>query len=103
MTQAAALHQAYPLLGAKLSRPTVPVYRADGTIFDRWNRQDMQRTSCVSMIASVARRKDKAISRIYLKALPNEVCRPIAEDNTTCVRDGRGYRHHKARCEAYAE
>lgn len=103
MTQSIALHQAYPLLGAKLSRPTVPVYRADGTIVGRADRKDMERTNFVSLIASVARRADKAISRIYLKALPNEVCRPIAEDNNTCVRDGRSYKHHGARCAAYAE
>ena len=89
------------LLGRRLARPEVPVYWADGTRRSMAEKRTMADDGFVAAIASVVRRADGAICRIFLKARPNEIGRQIAEDSQTTARWGRGFRHLPERCEAY--
>ena len=94
-----------------LSNPINEVRKVDGTFFMRATQQQiLTMLSYGVLVPNMTEagklqhwklKKGTSINRLRstLKSGSGHVS---AEDSKTCVRDGRGYRHHPQRCAAYA-
>lgn len=69
-------------LEIKLAKQRVPVYAACGTRLGEYRRDAVQALFDVGRVARAVRRKDAAISRVYLLAMPNEIASRITAQAT---------------------
>ena len=93
-----------------LSNPINEVRKVDGTSFMRATQAQMLTMLAYGVLEAELSetgkvrhwkvKKGTSLSRLRLTLKSNggSIC---AEDNKTCVRDGRGYRHHMQRCAAF--
>lgn len=91
-----------PLSTLKLARAKVPVYAVDSKRrVSEWTLADIRHYYECGRIAHFVRRADKAITRVYLKALKGQIA-PRSHRTATVIHDlPMNYSHNMRACEAY--